>query len=148
MATKKNLKKRSLPKKKTLKRFERGRIFEKPLFIVFALIVVVIGLSIFFKPWKYLNLPFISTPVVVTKPTMDMARAISIVGLVTTTGVLIKGRLRYFHGLKKMLNPITTTMRAKTIKSGFSKILPRSNLFSVFFLGRDRFLRFFFVAIQ
>lgn len=75
MPKKKALKKKAVISSRELKKLERGRIFEKPLLLIVVALVLLSGLAVLFKPWKYVALPFVSSPISVKKPTMDMSRA-------------------------------------------------------------------------
>ncbi len=58
-------------------RRQRGRISEKLILILVVVLLLVGGGLWFFKPWNYLSPSYMNnnSPVVVTKPTMDMGRA-------------------------------------------------------------------------
>lgn len=78
MPAQKKVKKSLVKKGSSSRKLQKGRIRQKQLFIVIGILVVLVGALFLFKPWQHFNkgsLPFLSKPITVTKPVMDMARA-------------------------------------------------------------------------
>ena len=75
MPSRKPTKKKSSHRKKLLKSLQRGKIFGAPLMIVVAVLVLLIGAAILFKPWQMINTSVATKTVKVVKPSPDLGRA-------------------------------------------------------------------------